>query len=119
MKNRNHIGRFETYSNELRLGAAKYVTALCKVMEELAGKEKSNPMEMMKDIALELLKIGYAAGVVAGKTSDVGIEGFTLILRGIELSMVVEERAERMQYAVWDKEGYLHTSDDMKEGGEK
>lgn len=119
MKNSSHIGRMELSSKELRAGAREYVTALYKVLVKLAEKEMSNPMVRAKTIAIELVKIGYAAGVVAGKTSDVGVEGYTLILRGIEMSMQIEERAERMQYAVWDKDGDLHTSDDMKEGGEQ
>ena len=45
-----------------------------------------------------------------------------MILQGVEMSMVLEKRKEKMQYAVWDNEGDLHTSDEMfkvvKEGGE-
>lgn len=118
MKNHSHIRRMEVSSKEFRAGASEYVTALIKVLEKLDEKEESNQMEMVKAIAIEMMKIGYAAGVIAGKCSDVGIEGFTLLLRGIELSMEIEERAERMQYAVWDKDGDLRTSDDMKKGGQ-
>ena len=105
--------KWETSLGEVRQGAIKFVEAMANVME--ATVDASDPMAVAKN----MIYIGYAAGVVAGKMSDVGIEGFTLLLRGIELSMQVEKRAERMQYAVWDKDGNLHTSDDMKKGGEK
>lgn len=114
MSKRYHEGHMEIGSAELRQGASRYVDALIGVLKQVVADDK--PLHQM---AKEMIQIGYAAGVVAGETSDVGIEGFTLLLRGIELSMQVEERAERMQYAVWDKNGNLHTSDDMKRGGEK
>ncbi|MBQ6227707.1 MAG: hypothetical protein IJK08_03970 [Prevotella sp.] len=101
-------------SAELRQGALRYVGALAGVLVQVEAGDK--PLHQM---AKEMILIGYAAGFVAEKLSDVGIEGYTLVLRGIELSMQVEERAERMQYAVWDKDGDLHTSDDMKKGGEQ
>lgn len=99
---------------ELRQGALRYVDALAGVLKQVVVDDKP-----LHQVASEMLQIGYAAGVIAGKMSDVGIEGFTLLLRGIELSMSVEERAERMQYAVWDKDGDLRTSDEMKKGGEQ
>lgn len=104
-------------SAELRQGASKFVEALCVVLKSVVADDK--PLHQM---AMEMVQIGYAAGVVAGKISDVGIEGFTLLLTGIELSMQVEKRAESMQYAVWDKNGDLHTSEEeyrKKKGGEK
>lgn len=115
MSKRYHEDHMEIGSAELRQGASRYVDAFISVMmEQVEANDK--PLHQM---AKKMVQIGYAAGVVAGMMSDVGIEGFTLLLRGIELSMHVEKRAERMQYAVWDKEGDLHTSDDMKKGGEK
>ena len=114
MSKRYHEGHMEIGDAELRQGASRYVGALIGVLEQVVADDKT-----LHQMAKEMIQIGYAAGVVAGKISDVGIEGFTLLLRGIELSMEVEERAERMQYAVWDKNGNLHTSDDMKRGGEK
>lgn len=114
MSKHKHEGHMTIGSAELRQGASRYVAALAGVLAQVEVGDKP-----LHQIAKEMLQIGYAAGVVAGKLSDVGIEGFTLLLRGIELSMQVEERAERMQYAVWDKDGDLHTSDEMKRGGEQ
>ena len=114
MSKQKHEGHMVIGSAELRQGASRYVAALAGVMEQVVGDDKP-----LHQVASEMLQMGYAVGVVAGKFSDVGIEGFTLLLRGIELSMQVEERAERIQYAVWDKDGDLHTSDDMKIGGEQ
>ena len=113
MSKRYHEVHMEIGSAELRQGASRYVGDFIEVMKEQVVAD-DKPLHQM---AKEMIQIGYAAGVVAGKMSDVGIEGFTLLLRGIELSMQVEERVERMQYAVWDKDGNLHTSDDMKRGG--
>ena len=115
MSKRYFEGQMEIGSAELRQGASRYVGDFIEVMKEQV-EANDKPLHQM---AKEMVQIGYAAGVVAGKMSDVGIEGFTLLLRGIELSMQVEKRAERMQYAVLDKDGNLHTSDDMKKGGEK
>jgi len=115
MSKRFFEGPMEIGSAELRQGASRYVGDFIEVMKEQV-EANDKPLHQ---IAKEMVHIGYAAGVVAGKMSDGGIEGFTLLLRGIELSMHVEKRAERMQYAVWDKDGDLHTSDDMKRGGEK
>lgn len=114
MSKQKYEGHMVIGTAELRQGASRYVAALAGVMEQVVAGDKP-----LHRTAKEMIQIGYAAGVIAGKMSDVGIEGFTLLLRGIELSMQVEERAERMQYAVWDKDGDLHTSDDMKEGGEQ
>lgn len=113
MSKQKHEGHMVIGSAELRQGASRYVDAFAGVLDQVVAGDKP-----LHQIATEILQMGYAVGVVAGKLSDVGIEGFTLILRGIELSMSVEERAERMQYAVWDKDGDLHTSDEMKKGGE-
>lgn len=115
MSKRFFEGHMEIGSAELRQGASRYVGDFIEVMKEQV-EANDKPMHQM---AKEMIQIGYAAGVVAGKLSDFDIEGFTLLLRGIELSMKVEERAECMQYAVWDRNGDLHTSDDMKRGGEK
>ena len=115
MSKRYNEAHMEIGSAELRHGASRYVDAFIGVLREQV-EANDIPLHQM---AKEMVQIGYAAGVVAGKMSDVGIEGFTLLLRGIELSMQVEKRAESMQYAVWDKNGDLHTSDDMKKGGEK
>lgn len=102
--------------SEIRAGASKYVDAIIHILEKM--DKHSGPTEFGK----EVLFMGYAVGVVAGKMSDVGLEGFTMILQGVEMSMVLEKRKEKMQYAVWDNEGDLHTSDEMfkvvKEGGE-
>lgn len=114
MSKQKHEGHMVIGSAELRQGALRYVDALAGVMKQVEAGDKP-----LHQVASEMLQMGYAAGVVAGMLSDVGIEGFTLLLRGIELSMKVEERAECMQYAVWDRNGDLHTSDDMKRGGEK
>lgn len=108
MSKRKYEAYMEIGSAELRQGALRYVEAIAGMMKE---QVEANDKPLHK-IAKEMLHIGYAAGVAAGELSDVGIEGFTLLLRGIELSMHVEERAERMQYAVWDKEGDLHTSEE-------
>ena len=114
MSKQKHEGHMVIGAAELRHGASRYVGAITSVLDQVVTGDKP-----LHQVASEMLQMGYAVGVVAGKLSDIGIEGFTLILRGIELSMQVEERAERIQYAVWDKDGDLHTSDDMKKGGEQ
>ena len=107
---------WEGTGSEIRAGAQKYVEAIIHILEKM--DKHSGPIEFGK----EVLFMGYAVGLVAGKMSDVGLEGFTLVLQGVEMSMMLEKRKEKMQYAVWDKEGDLHTSDEMfkvvKEGGE-
>lgn len=103
-------------SSEIRAGAQKYVEAIIHILEKM--DKHTGPFEFGKEVVF----MGYAVGVVAGKMSDVGLEGFTMVLQGVEMSMVLEKRKEKMQYAVWDKDGELHTSDEMfkvdKEGGE-
>lgn len=102
--------------SEIRAGAKKYVEAIIHILEKM--DMHTDPIEVGK----EVVYMGYAMGVVAGKMSDVGLEGFTMALQGMEISMILGERKEKMQYAVWDKNGDLHTSDDafkvVKEGGE-
>ena len=101
---------------EIRRGGIKYVEAMVKVMEKTV--DASDPMAVAKN----MVYMGYAMGVIAGKSSDVGIEGFSLLLNGIKISLEGEERKEKIQFAVWDKEGGLHTSEEgyyTKKGGEK
>ena len=109
-------GVWEASLGEVRRGAIKYVEAMVKVME--ATVDASDPMAVGKN----MVYMGYAMCVIAGKSSDVGIEGFTLLLNGIKISLKGEDRKEKMQFAVWDKEGDLHTSEEgyyTKEGGEQ
>ena len=109
-------GVWESSLGEIRRGGSKYVEAMVKVME--ATVDASDPMAVGKI----MVYMGYAMGVIAGKSSDVGIEGFTLLLNGIKISLEGEDRKEKMQFAVWDKEGDLHTSDEgyyTKKGGEQ
>ena len=87
-----------------------------KVME--ATVDASDPMAVGKN----MVYMGYAMGVIAGKSSDVGIEGFTILLNGIKISLKGEDRKEKMQFAIWDKEGDLHTSEEgyyTEKGGEQ
>lgn len=100
--------------SEIRKGSVKYVEAMIKVLEKM---DEGDMMELGKN----MVYIGYAAGVVAGKCSDIGIEGFTCLLEGIKVSLLGEDRDEKMQYAVWDRNGDLHTSEESgfeKEGGQ-
>lgn len=106
-------GVWESSLGEIRRGSIKYVEAMVKVME--ATIDASDPMAVGKN----MVYMGYAMGVIAGKSSDVGIEGFTPLLNGIKISLEGEDRKEKMQFAIWDREGDLHTSDDMKKGGEQ
>lgn len=116
-KNGKFIRRvWESSLGEIRRGGIKYVEAMVKVMEKTV--DASDPMAVAKN----MIYMGYAVGVIAGKSSDVGIEGFTLLLNGIKISLTGEQRNEKMQFAIWDKEGGLHTSEEgyyTKEGGEK
>ena len=107
---------WETSLGEVRQGAIKFVEAMANVME--ATVDASDPMS----VAMNMFYMGYAVGVIAGKSSDVGIECFTLLLNGIKVSLTGEQRKEMMQFAIWDKRGDLHTSEEgfyTKEGGEK
>lgn len=99
---------WESSIGEIRRGSLKYVSALIKVMEGLEEKEKSD----IRLIGKELVYIGYAMGVMAGKSSDAGIEGFTLLLNGIKASLDGEDRKEKMVFALWDKNADLHTSEE-------
>lgn len=115
-KGRFKRGVWVSSIGEIRKGATKYVEAMVKVMEEM--DDESNPLA----VGMNLIYIGYAVGVIAGKTSDVGIEGFTSLLNGIRISLKGEDREEKIQYAIWDKEGDLHTSEEgyhTEEGGEQ
>ena len=102
--------------SEIRADAKKYLDAIAQVLEKM--DENIDPIGVGKEVVF----MGYAVGVVAGMISDIELEGFTMILQGVEMSMLLEERKEKMQYAVWDKNGDLHTSDEsfkvVKEGGE-
>lgn len=109
-------GVWKSSLGEIRRGAIKYVEAMVKVME--ATVDASDPMAVGKN----MVYMGYAMGVIAGKSSDVGIEGFTLLLNGIKISLKGEDRKEKMQFAIWDKEGDLHTSEEgyyTEKGGEQ
>ena len=91
--------------SELKKGAKKYVGAFIDLLVKL---EFHDP----KSLGKEMLMIGYAAGVTAGKWSDAGLEGFSLLLNGIKLSMECEDRKEEINFAIWDKKGNLHTSEE-------
>ena len=109
-------GIWESSLGEIRRGGIKYVEAMVKVME--ATVDASDPMAVGKN----MVYMGYAMGVIAGKSSDVGIEGFTLLLNGIKISLKGEDRKEKIQFAIWDKEGDLHTSEEgyyTEKGGEQ
>ena len=117
MKENDQYRRLEwqTTMGEVRQGAIKYVEAMVHVMEEL---KDAGPIALAK----EMTKMGFAMGVIAGKYSDVGIEGYTLLLNGIMISLDAEDRKEKMQFAVWDKDGDLHTSDEgfrVEKGGDQ
>lgn len=113
-KGRFQRTEFEVTLEDLKHGAAKYVDAYTKVLEKMKGGN-------IAELGIEMVFMGYAMGVVAGKCSDVGVEGFSLVLNGIKISLHGEDRKEAMQFAVWDKDGRLHTSEEgyrMKKGGE-
>jgi len=107
---------------EVMAGARKYIDAILPVIKDVYDK-KDNGRLSASDCAKELLYIGCAMSDVAAAYSDLGIEGYTTVLQGMDLALTIGERKEKMQYAVWDKEGNLHTSDDMMninlKGGEK
>ena len=100
---------------EVRRGASRYIHAVVKPMEELEKLGKTD----LQSIAKEMVFMGYAMGVIAGKYSDSGIEGFTLLLNGINLSLEGEDRKEKILYGIYDKNGVLHTSEEgyRKENG--
>ena len=109
-------GIWESSLGEIRRGGIKYVEAMVKVME--ATVDASDPMGVGKN----MVYMGYAVGVIAGKSSDVSIEGFTLLLNGIKISLKGEDRKEKIQFAIWAKEGDLHTSEEgyyTEKGGEQ
>ena len=114
-KNKYKCIEFKTSIGEVRSGSVKYVGAMVKVME---GFEDHSLLSLGK----EMMYMGYAMGVIAGKYSDFGIEGFTLLLNGIKYSLEGENRKEELQFAIWDEEGGLHTSEEeyrTVKGGEK
>ena len=88
--------------------------AMVPVLEKV---EKIGTIEIVKNFVM----MGYAMGVIAGILSDCGVEGYTLLLDGIKLSLDFEGRKEKMLYAIWDKNGDLHSSEEgyrMEKGGE-
>lgn len=103
-------------SQKLRRSAKKYIKAIEDVLEGcISSSDPANG-------PIEVLSMGYAMGVVAATLSDLGTEGYTLLLDGMAASMHVEERKEKLMYAVLDKNGILHTSDEcftIVKGGEK
>ena len=118
MSEKKHYKRIEwrTTNREMREGSAKYVEAIAKILEKLSSAR--NPMEVL---AKEIVLMGYAVGVIAGKASDAGIVAYVLLLDGIMLSLHGEERKEKMIYAIWDQNGVLYSSEEgahVEEGGE-
>lgn len=104
-KKRKKEVRWEATGSELRSGARKYVHV---IIQELKKSDAFSTIDVAKNIVM----MGYAMGVIAGKVSDYGVEGYTLLLNGIKLSLDVEERKEKMLYAIWDKDGDLHSSEE-------
>ena len=101
--------------NELRQGSCKYLESIIKVLEKI---DKQDASSLAKDMTF----LGYAIGVIAGKLSDEGIGGFQIILNAIKISLNGEKRKEEINYAIWDKDGTLWTSEEafrMQEGGEE
>ena len=106
--------RFESTLGDIKRGASRYVAAMVNVLEKV---DDSDPMNLGK----EIVYMGYALGVVAGKSSDFGVEGFTVALNGLRISLEGEARKEEIQYPIWDKNGNLHTSEEgfrTAKGGE-
>ena len=104
----------EMKASEIRQGAAKYVDAIVEVLEKNIAP---NPITVGK----ELTYIGYAAGLIASKCGDIGMGGLTALMDAIQLSLKIEKRKEEIQYAVWEENGELHTSEEgwkIMEGGE-
>lgn len=105
---------------EIMEGARKYIEAILPVIKEVY--DKGDGRLSASDCAKELMYLGCAMGDIAAAYSDLGIEGYTAVLQGMEVFLTIGGRKEKMQYAVWDKEGNLHTSDDMmninSKGGE-
>lgn len=105
-----------TTLKEIKGGAGRYISSILKELEKLDKKAR------IEEIAAEVMYMAYGLGVIAGKLSDMGVEGFTVALNGIKMSIDGEDRSEEINFAVWDKEGNLHTSEDgfkMEKGGEK
>lgn len=112
-----HRVEFESTLGEMRRGATKYIEPIINILEKMADEKGK---ASIKEAGMELVFMGYAMGVIAGKYSDMGIEGFTLLLNGIKISLNGEERKEKLMFAVYDKDEDLHTSEDAfktKEGG--
>ena len=97
--------RFETSLVEVKQGAVRYIDAISKVLEKVDGTD-------LLTLGKEIVHMGYAMGVIAGLSSNCGIEGFTLLLNGIKLSLTGESREEEIHFAIWDIEGNLHTSEE-------
>lgn len=112
---------FRVTKKEMMAGTRKYIEAILPVIKEVYDK-KDNGRLSASDCAKELMYLGCAMGDLAVAYSDLGIEGYTAVLQGMEVFLTIGGRKEKMQYAVWDKEGNLHTSDDMmninSKGGE-
>ena len=109
----------ESSLNEIRQMATMYVEAIIPILEKENAECKDDGMFQA---GKNVMAMGYAIGVVAGKLSNCGIEGFTLLLDGIRISMIGEKRKEKMQYAVWDMNGDLHTSEEgtkVEKGGKE
>lgn len=106
-------------AEEIKRGAKKYIDAIAGAMEK---EQKGDAEQTIEIAAKEMAKMGYALGKIAGISSDIGLEGFTMVLTGMKIYLDIEDRKEKMQYAVWDKYGMLHTSDEAfqkKKGGEQ
>lgn len=109
--------RIEMTASEFRKGGSKYVEAIAKVLEESKPVNPVNPIALL---GKEISFIGYAVGVIASKCGDVGIAGLTMVMNAIQISLVIEGRKEEMQFAVWEENGELHTSEEgwiIREGG--
>lgn len=107
--------RFERSWGDIRRGAVRYVDVMTWVWEQNVGPD-------VISVGKELQCMGYALGVFAGKYSDFGIEGFTLALSGVSISLKGENRKEEIHFAIWDINGNLHTSEEgfrTEKGGEQ
>lgn len=106
--------RFDGTLGDIKRRAKRYVDVFVDVLENADGQSAS-------DFVAEMLSVGYAIGVIAGNCSEVGIEGFNLVLNGMRMSLQGEDRKEEIQFAIWDKFGNLHTSEEgfrLEKGGE-
>lgn len=114
VENKFHRAEFIAKQEDIKRGAKKYVQVFTEIMEKI------NDFNSLI-LGQQLVQMGYALGVIAGASSDSGVEGFTLLLNGIKISLMGEDRKEAIQFAIWDKYGGLHTSEEgliIKKGGE-